>query len=233
MKLLVILCASLLAFGCGSDDETTTVAQVGGEVGAGGAAGETGAAGSPATIGQAGSGGEAEAGTSGSEAGSVGEAGVAGNAGEAGAAGETGEAGEAGETETMSNVPAECEAFFANAAAEGACLSDEDKIALCAVEDTIDTIMEECGSMTCVGDALASMPGGDFSVCSTGCIEMQTDFSNGCATCFGETLACTMRECGAQALGALTGNREALEACVAEKCDGTFSQCAGVSLADR
>ena len=232
MKLLVILCAFLLAFGCGSDDETTTVAQVGGEAGAGGAAGEAGPAGIPASIGQAGSGGESEAGTPG-EAGAVGEAGVAGDAGEAGAAGDAPEAGAAGEAESMSNVPAECEAFFANAAAEGACLGDDDKIALCAVEDTIDTIIEDCGRGTCIASIGDTSSGGGLAQCGTECVAMQTDFSNECASCFGETLACTMRECGAEALGAITGNREALEACVAEKCDGEFSQCAGVSLNDR
>ena len=133
----------------------------------------------------------------------------------------------------MSNVPAECAERFVNAAASGACLSDNDKIALCDVEDTIDTIIQECGTGACIGQIGDTSAGGGLSQCGATCVEEQTDFSNECAACFGETLACTMRECGAEALGSITGNVEALEACVAEKCDGSFSTCAGISLNDR
>jgi hypothetical protein len=133
----------------------------------------------------------------------------------------------------MSTVPAECSERFPNASSTGACVNDADKIALCDVESSIDDIMQACGTGSCIGQIGDTSVGGALAVCGRDCVSAETDFSDECASCFGEILACTMRECGAEALGAIGGDRTALEACVAEKCDGDFSTCAGVSLNDR
>ena len=93
--------------------------------------------------------------------------------------------------------------------------------------------MQSCGQGSCIGSITDTAAGGSFAQCGATCIEEQTDFSSSCSGCFGEILACTMRECGTEALGSLTGNRDALDACIAEKCDDDFSACAGISLNDR
>jgi hypothetical protein len=249
MKRLVYVVVLMLALGC-ADDEGNPVAVTGGgsEAGAAGQGGvvEGGAAGEGGVVeaGVAGEGGVVEGGAAGEggvvEAGTAGEGGMVegGAAGEGGAV-EAGTAGEGGTVEggtagTPSTVPDECNEQFANQGTEGACLNDNDKITLCDVEDSIDDIMqacstEECGSLLFADNSV----GGELATCARDCIIAETDFSAGCSSCFGEILACTMRECSAQAIGAISGDRTALEACVAEKCDDDFSACAGVSLNDR
>ena len=248
MKRLVYVVVLMLALGC-ADDETSSAVVAGGgsEAGAAGQGGvvEGGAAGEGGLV-EAGTAGEAglvEAGTAGEgglvEAGTAGEGGAieAGTAGEGGAV-EAGTAGEGGAVEggsagTPSNVPAECNEQFANQGTEGACLNDNDKIVLCALEDSIDDIMQTCGTGDCITQIGDTSVCGGLANCGRECMMAQTDFSDQCSSCFGEILACTMRECGGEALGAISGDRTALEACVAENCDDDFSACAGVSLNDR
>ena len=239
----------MLAFGCAADEGSTAVEASGGNeagaVGQGGAteAGTTGQGGM-VEAGTAGEGGAVEAGIAGDggavEAGTAGEGGAveAGTAGEGGAveagtAGEGGAAGEGGSAGTQSNVPAECNEQFSGQGTDGACLNDNDKIVLCALEETIDDIMQTCGTGNCIGQIGDTSVGGGLATCGRDCMMTETDFSDGCSSCFGEILACTMRECGAQAIGAISGDRTELEACVAANCDDDFSACAGVSLNDR
>jgi hypothetical protein len=244
MKRLVSIVVLMLVLGCADDEGGTAAANGGSEAGAAGMteAGTTGQGGM-VEAGTAGQGGVVEGGTAGEggvvEAGTAGEGGVveAGTAGEGGAveAGTAGEGGmvEGGSAGTPSNVPPECNEQFAGQGTDGACLNDDDKIVLCALEDTIDDIMETCGTGDCIGQIGDTSVGGGLATCGRDCMIAETNFSDGCSSCFGEILACTMRECGVQALGAISGDRTELEACVAENCDDDFSACAGVSLNDR
>lgn len=251
MRTVFYVAVALFAFAC-ADDETGSTGIAGGaggepvagSAGAGGAAGEAGMAGEGGSAGgEAGAAGEGgvagetgmagEGGSAGSEAGAAGDGGSAGETGMAGAAGESGSAGAAGEGGSMSTVPDECNDSFAGSNPAGACMNDADKIVLCDIESSIDDIMEACGTGSCIGQIGDTSEGGGLAVCGRDCMTAETDFSDECASCFGEILACTMRECGVEALGAISGDRTELEACVAEKCDGDFSTCAGVSLNDR
>ena len=125
-------------------------------------------------------------------------------------------------------MPAECEARFTSQDPNGACVSDDDKIELCGLEERIDTVMQTCGMTNCITQIGDTSEGGALAQCGTDCVSEQTQLSDGCSGCFGNVLACTMRECGAEALGSIGGDTAALDACVEANCGDSFSACAGI-----
>ena len=163
-------------------------------------------------------------------AGTAGQGGSAGQAGAGGAAGEAGAGGAGGATNA-------CEDRFANASATGACISESDRNVLCEVEAQIDDIMQNCALGSCLTSAADSSEGGTLATCGAECVAQETEFSTECAGCFGEILACTMRECFNQATAVQFGdseeNQAALTECLGANCDDAFKSCAGVSLNDR
>jgi hypothetical protein len=99
--------------------------------------------------------------------------------------------------------------------AAGACTNASDTAILAAsadLEDKIGTCAFECIS------------GG--AVCGTACIEREVGLSNGCSTCFGETIACTVASCALQCISPSSPN---CASCRETNCTPAFTECSGIT----
>jgi len=97
----------------------------------------------------------------------------------------------------------------------GACDNTADNTTLAGVQATLETKIETC-AFECLGQGAA---------CSTTCIQRETSLSSGCATCFGEVIACTITNCALQCLNASSAG---CTTCRDTNCTPAFETCAGI-----
>jgi len=114
------------------------------------------------------------------------------------------------------------------ATSNGACDNTADRAELATLGEEIvegkptalESVIFDC-VMGCLGTIATS------SACGVTCMEQNTSFSGGCATCFGEIMQCTFQRCTLQCIG---GASDGCDACRDEKCMPAFEECAGVAI---
>lgn len=98
----------------------------------------------------------------------------------------------------------------------GACTNAADQAIL--DDPTLDAEgkISKCGS-----DNLAAEPA------TKNCIKAQTGLSDGCVTCFDNTIQCAATNCWLQCIGG--SDSQPCKDCLAQFCDGPFEACSGLS----
>ncbi len=97
----------------------------------------------------------------------------------------------------------------------GACDNTADNTTLASVQATLEAKIQTC-AFECLGQGAG---------CATTCIQRETALSSGCATCFGEVIACTISNCALQCLDASSAG---CTTCRDDKCTPAFETCAGI-----
>ena len=97
----------------------------------------------------------------------------------------------------------------------GACNNPDDLMKL--MDQNVDKMNAQACGMMCIASPNQAMCAGD-------CMKMKMMISDGCAKCWGDTIACGIMMCLTECLM----SPMACDMCTAAKCEPAFHTCAGI-----